>query len=180
MAKVILRYPDGSQGVALLLLRLSLAVIAFPSLARSWPASANWWPVAIPAAALGLALAAGFGTRAAALLLTATLVAGLVSAEAALAPFLAASSGSAASLALLGPGHIRSTRIVSGAGSSGSTPHPRNGGAGDNCLRDSAAANPVKGSRVSSRNSREVHHERGIAVERRWACAVGCRDRRRP
>lgn len=104
MAKVILRYPDGSQGVALLLLRLSLAVIAFPSLARSWPASANWWPVAIPAAALGLALAAGFGTRAAALLLTATLVAGLVSAEAALAPFLAVSSGSAASLALLGPG----------------------------------------------------------------------------
>ena len=103
MPNLILRYPDGVTGLALLLMRLSYALIAFPSLTRLWPASDSWWLAAIPSA-MALALVAGFGTRAAALLLVSTLAADLLTAPGEFVLLLLASAGGAGALALLGPG----------------------------------------------------------------------------
>jgi uncharacterized membrane protein YphA (DoxX/SURF4 family) len=102
--KLILRYPDGAAGAALLLLRFSSAAIAWPTLARLLPTPAGWWFAASGAAILILALATGFGTRAAALLLATALVAGLLAARGETALLLLASAGGATALALLGPG----------------------------------------------------------------------------
>lgn len=102
--KLILRYPDGAAGAALLLMRMSSAAIAWPAFARLVPSPAGWWSAAIAAAILVLALATGFGTRAAALLLAAVLVAGLATARGEAALFLLASAGFVTGLALLGPG----------------------------------------------------------------------------
>lgn len=104
MAKVILRYPDGVPGAALLLLRLSCVALVHPALARLSPMPGGWWPVAAPIALLILALVAGFGTRTAAALLLLLLAANLFAARAELLPFLLASGGQTLALALLGPG----------------------------------------------------------------------------
>ena len=103
MAKLIFRYPDGVTGVALLLMRLSYALIAFPSLTRLRPAPDSWWLAAI-ASAMALALVAGFGTRAAALLLVSVLAADLLTAPVEFVLLLLGSAGGAGALALLGPG----------------------------------------------------------------------------
>lgn len=102
--KLILRYPDGLFGVALLLLRLSYAAIAFPALARVWPAPSITVPVGLGAAAIVLALVLGFGARLAAGLLTLALLVGLAGAKGDLAWFLIACAGGAVALVLLGPG----------------------------------------------------------------------------
>lgn len=100
---VMLRYPDGAPGAALLLLRLSSAALAYPALARLSPLPGGWWPVAAPVAALILSLVAGFGARTAALLLALTLVANLFTTRGEL-PFVLAAIGQTIALALLGPG----------------------------------------------------------------------------
>jgi len=102
--KLISHYPDGLTGGALLLLRLSCVSIAYPTLARFWPAPASMWLVGIAAAVLILALLTGFGTRAAALLLFAALAAALFMAPREPMPYLIASAGGALALALLGAG----------------------------------------------------------------------------
>ncbi|WP_231478277.1 hypothetical protein [Sphingomonas sp. UNC305MFCol5.2] len=118
MPKLILRYPDGLFGVALLLLRLSYAVIAFPALARLWPAPSITVPIGLGAAAIALALASGFGARAAALLLAAVLAIGIGSAREDLAWFLVSCTGGAVALVLLGPGawsidaHLYGRRVI--------------------------------------------------------------------
>lgn len=104
MPKLILRYPDGAPGLALLLLRLSHALGAFPSLARLWPAPDHWALVAIPAAILALSLTAGIGTRVAALLLACASAAAFPDAPRETACLLLSSAGGSAALALLGPG----------------------------------------------------------------------------
>lgn len=103
MPKLISRYPDGVTGAALLLLRWSCASIAYPTLARLWPAHSGGW-LALAAAALVLALVTGFGTRAAALLLVIGLAATLIAAQRQPMPFLFGSAGGALALVLLGPG----------------------------------------------------------------------------
>lgn len=103
MPKLIFRYPDGVTGGALLLMRLSYALIAFPSVIRLWPAAASWWLAVIPTV-MALALAGGFGTRVAALLLVLALAVDLFSASGEFVLFLLASVGGAGALVLLGPG----------------------------------------------------------------------------
>lgn len=116
--KLILRYPDGLFGVALLLLRLSYAVIALPALARLWPAPSITVPIGLGAAAIALALISGFGARAAALLLAAVLAIGIGSARGDLAWFLVGCAGGAVALTLLGPGawsidaHLYGRRVI--------------------------------------------------------------------
>lgn len=102
--KLILRYPDGLFGVALLLLRLSYAAIACPALMHLWPSPTLTVPIGIAALALALALALGFGARVAALLLVLVLVFGAAGTRGELAWFLIACAGGAAALMLLGPG----------------------------------------------------------------------------
>lgn len=101
---MLLRYPDGVTGVALLLMRLSCALIAFPALTRLWPASVSWWPPAILSTLLSLALVVGLGTRIAALLLVAVLAADLLAASGELVLVMLASASGAGALTLLGPG----------------------------------------------------------------------------
>jgi hypothetical protein len=98
------RYPDGATGIALLVMRISYAVIAFPALGRLWPAPAGWWPAATASAAIALALSSGFGTRAAALLLASALTADLLATRGEVVLFILGSIGGAGALALLGPG----------------------------------------------------------------------------
>jgi len=115
---LILRYPDGLFGVALLLLRLSYAVIAFPALARLWPAPSVTVPMGLGLAVIVLALVSGFGARAAALLLAVALATGAGSARGDLTWLLAGCAGGAVALVLLGPGawsidaHLYGRRVI--------------------------------------------------------------------
>jgi len=101
---MVLRYPDGSAGLALLLLRSSCALSACPALAflRRTPDAAH--SLTIVAAMIALALVAGFGTRMAALLLGALLVADLFTTDGKQVHFLLTSAGGAGAIALLGAG----------------------------------------------------------------------------
>lgn len=116
--KLILRYPDGLFGVALLLLRLSYAAIACPALMHLWPAAALSVSIGIAAVVLALALALGFGARVAALLLVLVLAFGAAGTRGELAWFLLACGGGAAALVLLGPGawsidaHLYGRRVI--------------------------------------------------------------------
>ena len=104
LRNMISRFPDGVTGVGLLLLRLSLALVVYPAIVRSWPALESWGAAAIPAAALALALASGAGTRAIALVLMLVLAADLSVAHGEVLAFVAACTGACAALALVGPG----------------------------------------------------------------------------
>lgn len=116
--KLILRYPDGLFGAALLLLRLSYAAIAYPTLALLWPSPSNLVPVGLGAVLLGLALVLGFGARAASGLLVVALALALPHAPIGLAGFLLACAGGSAALMLLGPGawsidaHLYGRRVI--------------------------------------------------------------------
>jgi hypothetical protein len=116
--KLILRYPDGLFGVALLLLRLSYAAIALPALAHLSPAPSITVPIGLGAAAIALALILGFGARAAALLLAVALAIGIGRAQGELAWFLTGCAGGAVALVLLGPGawsidaHLYGRRVI--------------------------------------------------------------------
>jgi len=85
-------------------MRISCAVTAFPSLGRIAAMHVNWWLAPTASAALALALLAGIGTRLAALLLLAILIADLSTARGDIILFILGSAGAAAALALLGPG----------------------------------------------------------------------------
>jgi putative oxidoreductase len=97
-------YPDGAPGIALLLIRLACALIAYPALDRSLPPSLEGWPSVFAFSLMILAFIGGIATRAAALLLLAALCAALVASSREFAFFILASVASAAGLALLGPG----------------------------------------------------------------------------
>ena len=101
---MVLRYPDGSAGLALLLLRTSCALSACPALVylRRAPGAAN--AATIIAAIIALALVVGFGTRMVALLLVALLVADLFATDSKQVHFLLTSAGGAGAVVLLGAG----------------------------------------------------------------------------
>lgn len=101
---MILRYPDGIVGTALLLMRFSCVLTAFSTLAFSWPAYAGWWPAVLPAAVLILAVIAGFCTRTAAALLVLILGISLVIGHGEFTLLLLGAAGSACALILVGPG----------------------------------------------------------------------------
>jgi len=101
---MISHYPDGSAGIALLLLRSSCALTGFPALACLWPAAAAANFATIASCVMAAALVAGFNTRTVALLLGAAVVADLFVASGEFAPFLLALAGTAGALVLLGPG----------------------------------------------------------------------------
>ena len=101
---MISHYPDGSAGIALVLLRSTCALTGFPTLARLWPASAAANLATIASCIMATALVTGFNTRTVALLLGAAAVADLFVASSEFAPFLLALAGTAGALVLLGSG----------------------------------------------------------------------------
>ena len=103
MSKTILSYPDGVVGIALLLMRLSSSVIAWPVLSRL-SESAGPGPGALAAVLIGAALVSGACTRIAAVLLAAALAAMVVVVSGEDILPLLACGGNAVALALLGPG----------------------------------------------------------------------------
>lgn len=104
MTRLILSYPDGRSGIALLLLRLTCALGVFPSIRALWPEQASWWPAEIAAAVPCLALMIGLLARPAALLILAILAASLFAIPGESVLFLTGSAGGLAVLLLLGPG----------------------------------------------------------------------------
>lgn len=102
--KLLSCYPDGVPGAALLLMRLSCALAAFPALARLSPTPHGAWAITFASALIALALAMGFGTRAGAFLLAAALAAGLFTARGETALLALALVGGAVALVLLGAG----------------------------------------------------------------------------
>lgn len=101
---MILRYPDGPAGIALLLLRGSCALSVFPALALLRPTFARDSTEIIVSSMIALALVVGLATRTAALLVGAALVADLMTASDTPTLFCLSLVGSAGALILLGAG----------------------------------------------------------------------------
>jgi len=118
MVRLISLYPDGVTGAALLLMRISSASVLIALLPLLDLTQWRWWLGAICAAVIGLALAAGFGTRAAAVLLVLALAAAMLAIPASLVVLLFGSAGAAGALVLLGPGaysvdaHLFGRRVI--------------------------------------------------------------------
>jgi hypothetical protein len=104
LMKSVSRYPDGAAGLALVLLRLACAWIAFLVLAR--PPIPPFSPHAaiVVSAAFALALALGFGTRIAAFVLVAAAMAIVIVVGSDSALTMVARACACAALGLLGPG----------------------------------------------------------------------------
>jgi len=104
MPKMVLRYPDRSTGVALLLLRSSCASGALPAFAWLRPASDGANAATAISCLVALSLAVGFGTRIAAALLLAVLLVDLLAANGKLFQLLLAVAGGTGTVMLLGAG----------------------------------------------------------------------------
>ncbi len=102
MSKTILSYPDGVAGIALLFMRLSSSLIAWPVLSRLME-PAGQWSGTVASALVGAALVAGAFTRIAATLMVAALAALLMN-DSGDTLHLLACAGCVGALALLGPG----------------------------------------------------------------------------
>jgi len=104
MMKSLSRYPDGAAGIALVLLRLACAWIAFLVIPRlTFPQFSSNASIVV-SAAFALALALGFGTRIVAFVLAAAAIAStLMTGSDSALTMIARACGSAA-LGLLGPG----------------------------------------------------------------------------
>jgi putative oxidoreductase len=104
MTKFLSRYPDGAAGIALVLLRLACAWIAFLVIARLPfpPFSPNGFIVVSTAFALALAL--GFGTRIVAFVPAAAAIAAAFMTGSDIALTMIARACGCAALGLLGPG----------------------------------------------------------------------------
>ena len=104
MVKFLSRHPDGAAGVALALMRVSCALIAFSVLGRS-PLLILFSGVAtIVPGAFALALATGSGTRVLAFLLACVAIVDVFTVRSGLTLTMVAHAGGYAALALLGPG----------------------------------------------------------------------------
>jgi uncharacterized membrane protein YphA (DoxX/SURF4 family) len=101
---MVLRYPDGSTGLALLVLRSSCASGAFPALAYLCPASGGSNAATAVSGLIALSLVAGLGTRIAALLLIVVIAADLLTVNGRLIQLLLALAGGAGAVVLLGAG----------------------------------------------------------------------------
>ena len=106
MMKSLSRYPDGAAGIALVLLRLACAWIAFLVIARvPFPQFSPDASIVVSAAlALALALALGFGTRIVAFVLAAAAIATAFMTGSDSALTMIARACGCAALGLLGPG----------------------------------------------------------------------------
>lgn len=104
MSKSILSYPDGVAGAALLLMRLSSGLAAWPVLTRLSEIPDHWL-VGTATVLVAVSLIAGLLTRVAAVLVLAATVAGIVwDASGGTLLHLLSSAGATAALALMGPG----------------------------------------------------------------------------
>jgi uncharacterized membrane protein YphA (DoxX/SURF4 family) len=104
MLRRVVQYPDGVTGIALLFLRFSHAAIVVPALASLPLTPSGLRTATIFAVALVLALATGFGTRVAALLILLELAVALFAATGEGRLLLLGPLGGAGALVLLGPG----------------------------------------------------------------------------
>jgi len=103
MMRSLSRYPDGAAGIALVLLRLACAWIAFLVIARlPFPQFSPNASIFV-SVAFGLTLALGFGTRIVAFVLAATTAAAFMTGNDSALTMIARACGCAA-LGLLGPG----------------------------------------------------------------------------
>jgi putative oxidoreductase len=103
MMKPLSRYPDGATGVALVLLRLACAWIAFLTIARlPFPQFSPNASIVV-SAAFALVLALGFGTRIVAFVFAAAAIATALMTGTDALTMMARACGCAA-LGLLGPG----------------------------------------------------------------------------
>ena len=104
VTKFLSRYPDGAAGIALVLLRLACAWIAFLVIVR--PPFPQFSPNAsiVISAAFALALALGFGTRIVAFVLAAAAIATAFRTGSDIALTMTARACGCAALGLLGPG----------------------------------------------------------------------------
>jgi putative oxidoreductase len=103
MMKPLSRYPDGATGVALVLLRLACAWIAFLTIARlPFPQFSPNASIVV-SAAFALVLALGFGTRIVAFVFAAAAIATALMTGSDALTMIARACGFAA-LGLLGPG----------------------------------------------------------------------------
>ena len=100
----IFSYPDGIHGIAVLVLRLSLAPAWFPVLSGLGSATPLSGMTAPFAAILALQLALGFGTRPVALILSCATLWCIFAQSIPPAPILIALAGSSAAVALCGAG----------------------------------------------------------------------------
>jgi hypothetical protein len=101
--KLTSRYPDGIAGAALLLLRLSCALSAFPVSTALWP-GADETRLATAATLLAATLATGIATRLAALVLVISLSIAFLTAHGERALLLMSAAGSTSALLLRGAG----------------------------------------------------------------------------
>jgi len=104
MPRLLSRYPDGAAGIALMLLRLACAWIAFLVIVRL--PSPHFSPNAsrVVSAAFALALALGFGTRIVAFVFAAAAIATAFMTDPDMAVTMIARACGCAALGLLGPG----------------------------------------------------------------------------
>lgn len=114
MVKLLSRHPDGDAGVALALMRVSCALIAFPALARLPLPIVSSGLSTILAAVLALTLVAGFGTRVFAFLLTGIAIADALTLRGDLELLMMAGAGAYIALLLLGPGAYSIDAIIYG------------------------------------------------------------------
>lgn len=104
MSNYVCRYPDGVAGIALLLIRVGYALVAFGIVAAlpTGPRATTF--LYLPAALIAVCLLVGFVSRAAALVLGVAVVVALVSASPLQQLILAGHVGGCAMIVLVGPG----------------------------------------------------------------------------
>lgn len=104
MVKLLSRHPDGAAGVALALMRLSCALLAFPVLTRSPLVAFLSSLAAIISGIIALALLTGIGTRVLALMLACVATVDVFTVRSGLKLTLVADASAYAALIMLGPG----------------------------------------------------------------------------
>ncbi len=113
MIKLLSRYPDGAAGVALALIRVSCALIAFPVLARL-PLGVISSSATILSAVIALVLVTGFGTRTIAFMLAGVAIVDVLTIRGHLGLTMISHAGVCTALVLLGPGAYSIDAVVFG------------------------------------------------------------------
>jgi len=114
MVKSLSRHPDGGSGVALALLRVSCALIAFPALARLPLPNLSSALATILSAVLALTLVTGIGAKVFAFLLDGITLADVLTLRGDLELMMIAGAAACTALVLLGPGAYSIDAIIYG------------------------------------------------------------------